>query len=98
MPHDALYRFQDFYIPDRMMGGLRRYIDEGIEPGDFLSAVICNDLKEACGRADDENLHNLPAFVSYLYNQAPSQCWGSEERFRDWMRTRLMKLTYGPKE
>lgn len=79
------YKFGEFYIPERMMGGLARYIAQGIPPGDFLSAVICNDLKEAIGRADDENIRNLPAYVSYLYNKAPSRCWGSSEKMRAWM-------------
>ena len=35
-----------------MIGGLERWIDHHIEPGDFLCAVLENDLKEACGRAD----------------------------------------------
>lgn len=75
----------DYQIPQRMMPGIRRYIEQGIEPGGFLTAVICNDLKEAVGRADDENLRNLPAFVSYFYNDVPSTCWGSPERFSAWL-------------
>lgn len=82
---DATYKFQHWYIPDRMMGGIKRYIAEGIPPGDFLTAIICNDLKEAVGRADEENVANLPAFVSFFYNHAPSTCWGSTERMRAWM-------------
>ena len=41
------YKFREFYIPDRMMGGIQRYINDHIRPGDFLSAIIQNDLKEA---------------------------------------------------
>jgi hypothetical protein len=78
------YTFRDFYIPDRMMGGIQRWIDNRIPPGDFLTAVICNDLRKACGRADDENLRNLPAYVGYFYNEAPSTCWGSPEKFAAW--------------
>lgn len=79
------YRFQGFFIPDHMMGGLERYINHGVEPGDFLTAVIENDLAEAVGRADAENMHNLPAYVGYLYNEAPSQCWGSPEKMKAWI-------------
>jgi hypothetical protein len=79
------YRFREFYIPERMMGGLERYIAAGIPPGDFLTAVIENDLSEACGRADDENLRNLPAFAAYLYSQAPSDCWGSPATMKAWL-------------
>jgi hypothetical protein len=85
MPTD--YRFRDFYIPERMMGGIRRYIDQGIPPGDFLTAIICNDLSEAVGRADDENLHNIPAYVSYFYNEAPRTCWHSAAAMEAWIAT-----------
>jgi hypothetical protein len=76
------YTFRNFYIPDRMMGGLTRYIEEGIMPGDFLTAVLENDLMEAVGRADDENAANLPAYIGYLYNVAPSNCFGSREKVK----------------
>ena len=80
-----MYKFRQFYIPDRMMGGIKRYIESGVKPGDFLTAVICNDLRKACGQADDENLANLPAFVGYFYNEVPSMCWGSPEQMNGWI-------------
>ena len=80
------YEFRGFYIPERMMGGLTRYIEDGIPPGDFLTAVISNDLAEAVGRADDENIRNLPAYVGYLYNKAPTSCWGSPGQMKRWMK------------
>ena len=89
-----IYEFRGFVIPDYMMDGLRMYIDHGVEPGSFLTAVICNDLSDACGRADETNLRNLPAFVAYLYNEAPSPCWGSRAKMDAWMeRAALMRET-----
>jgi hypothetical protein len=82
------YDFGAFYIPERMMGSIQRYVELGIPPGDFLTAIICNDLREAVGRADDENMANIPAFVSYFYNEVPSQCWGSRENMDAWMASR----------
>jgi len=79
------YRFRDWYIPQRMMGAIDRYINQGIRPGHFLTAIICNDLKEAAIRADNENLVNFPAYVSYFCNEAPSACWGSEEKMKAWL-------------
>ena len=73
-------------VPDRMLGALQRYVDHGIAPGDFLTAVLSNDLREACGRADDENRHLIFEYVKFLYNNAPSGCWGSEENFRNWIK------------
>lgn len=80
------YTFQDFYIPERMMPAIENYITKGINPGHFLTAVICNDFKEAVGRADDENMKNLPAYASYFYHEVPANCWGSKDLFLDWMK------------
>lgn len=78
------YGRNPFAIPDRMMPALERYINNGEIPGDFLQAVICNDLKEAVARADGENLRNLPAYIMYLYNDAPGACWGSRDKMEAW--------------
>jgi hypothetical protein len=81
------YCCRQWYIPEHMMGGIRRYVDDRIKPGKFLTAIICNDLSDAVGRADDENLKNLPAYVAYFYNEAPSDSWGSKEKMNDWLGT-----------
>ena len=74
-----------FRIPERMAPGIRRYVEEGVKPGDFLCAVIAHDLFEAVGRADDENLENLPAYVAWFYNEAPGNCHGSHEVMLAWI-------------
>jgi len=84
----SYYTFRNFYIPERMMGVILRYVEHGIEPGDFLTAIITNNLSEAVMRADDENINNLPAYVAWFYNEAPAGCWGSCERMKTWMAMR----------
>lgn len=83
-PFTFSYGFTTYYIPERMMPALRHWIDHGIPPGDFLLAVLCNDLMDAIGRADDENRQNLPAYISFLFNEAPSPCWGSPPKVIAW--------------
>ncbi len=80
------YQFEEFCISDTMLGDLKRYVEHRIPPCDFIEAVICNDLREAVGRADHNNMRNLPAFVSYLYNEAPRNCWGSKEIMTAWLK------------
>lgn len=80
-----MYTFRGFVIPDYMMDGINRYVNEGIKPGRFLTAIICNNLSDAVGYADDNNLPNIPAFVSYFYNEAPGYCWGSPKQMEAWM-------------
>lgn len=75
-------------IPERMQDALKRYVHERIQPGQFLTAVLRNDLKEAVGRADDENLPLLPLYVRWLYNVAPGCCWGSPENVKEWLAER----------
>lgn len=72
-------------IPERMIGGLRRYIERGIPPGHFLSALLSNDLKQTLERADEVNTRAIADYVRFLYNYAPVQCWGSRERFEAWI-------------
>ena len=79
------YTFRGMTIPEHMMLAIRRYIDDRVHPGDFLSAVIENDLREAVGRADDDNIRILPAYVAYLYNEAPGPCWGSTANMYSWL-------------
>jgi hypothetical protein len=82
------YQFRQFEISEHMLYHIRRYVERHEPVGDFLTAVICNDLSEACGRADDDNLVNLPAFVAYFYNEADSRCWGSCEKMEKWLAMR----------
>lgn len=71
-------------VPENLRGGLSRYVWHGIEPGSFLCAVIENDLAEAVGRTSD--YASIPPVVRWLYNWAPSPCWGSKEKRIEWQR------------
>lgn len=73
-------------LGENMVGALRRYIDSKIPPGSFLTAVLCNNLKEACACADDRNRYLLFEYVQYLYSYCPSSCWGSPEKFHEWLK------------
>jgi len=82
------YVFREWRIPAHMLDSLLAYVDDRRPVGHFLTAIICNDLKEAVNCADDENLRNLPAYVGYLYNEAPMICWGSKEKMYKWLAER----------
>lgn len=71
-----------------MSGAVERYLENGIEPGSFLAALICNDLREAIARADDNNGRNLTAWVQWFYNNAPSNSWGSRPAYQAWITER----------
>lgn len=77
--------FNYLSAPNSLGPCFRRYIEDKIPPGGFVLAVLCNDLKEACARADDINRRLLWEIVAWLYNEAPSDCWGSPERVEAWL-------------
>lgn len=87
----GMVRFDGEYaqIPEHMQAALRRYVLEGLKPGHFLTAVICNDLRNAVGHADETNLPLLKVYVQWFYNIAPGPCWGSLDRMNEWMAGRL---------
>ena len=64
---------------------LDRYVNHQIPTGGFLQAVLENDLKEACARADDINRYRLFEIVQYCYNEIPSICWGTPEKVSKWL-------------
>ncbi len=75
-------------FPDRMRGPIVRYLVAGRRPGDFLQAVIRNDLRDAVSRADDDNQALLLAWVQLLYMHAPAGSWGSSAALEEWIERR----------
>jgi hypothetical protein len=80
------------------MAGLNGWISHGIQPGGFLTAVLCNDLREAVVRADDENLRALPEIVYWIRRNAPIACWGSPAAMYRWKISRRRAIREQPQE
>lgn len=74
----------DTIRPD-IIESIQRYVDRGIPTGGFLEALLSNDLKETCARADDDNRHTIFHIVAYCYNEIPSGCWGSPKKVEKWL-------------
>ena len=72
-------------IPERTLDGIRRYVEDRIPPGDFLTSVLGNDLIESFSWADEENRKALFEIVRYCYNELPYGCWGSPEKVKKWL-------------
>ncbi len=64
---------------------LQRYRILGIKPGDFLTAVLNNDLIGAVGYADEENLAALPEIVRWVYNELPAGAWRTKANIDRWI-------------
>lgn len=78
-------------IPNpNMAGAMHRYFEQGFDPGSFLRAVLSNDLREACGCADQANQRLIFEWVQWLYNEAPRNSWGSPEKVQTWIEAHVV--------
>lgn len=74
-------------IPEHIRDGLRFYLTDGVEPGGFCSAVLCNNLKEAAGRADHINGPCLQKIGIFMINGMPNFAQGSPDKFTAWIKS-----------
>lgn len=72
-------------IPQRMTDALARYIFDRIPTGDFLRAVLENDLRKAVGYADAENLALLPTYAQIVHALAAHGAAGSPAAVQKWL-------------
>lgn len=80
------FEFMGEKIPEYMEASIRAYCVEHLRPGSFLEAVISNDLKKAVECADENNIRILHVYVSFFYNYTPADCWGSADKFNNWLK------------
>ncbi len=71
-------------IPEHIHEGLIAWIQRAQPPGHFLQAVINNDLRGACNRADEDNQSKIWNIVFFLTNYAPNGCWGYANAVEHW--------------
>jgi hypothetical protein len=71
-------------VPTHMLGAMIRWIEHAIPADSFMQAVIENNLKAAVQNADNDNIHLIPLYVSWLYSNAPANCWGSLRNTECW--------------
>ena len=71
-------------IPAHMQWSMEAWIFDGHKPGDFLTAVLENNLEQSFGRADETNRAALFNYCRFLYSDAPIGCHGSKENFASW--------------
>jgi hypothetical protein len=75
-------------LPEHMQDGARRYVEDGTKPGDFMVAVLSNDLVGALERADPINAARIHDWAIWLKWEAPGNCWGSSEKVAAWINRR----------
>lgn len=83
-PADAREDF-DSMVPEHIREGLTAYVERGRPTGDFLAAVLGNDLFDAARLADAMNARYLTRIALFLIWHAPHGAIGSAERVRGWI-------------
>jgi hypothetical protein len=72
-------------IPEFTKQCIDDYVQKGVPLGDFLTAVMANDLMESFGRADYNNTQYMRDIVAYVYNNTPYNCHGSYGIVEEWI-------------
>ncbi len=78
-------------IPPMVREAIDRYVETGIEPGDFTMAVLTNHFVDAVCRADPDSTAALREIAHYVYNEIPADAWGSREKVCAWIKSKREK-------
>jgi len=78
-PYASFYRLNPV-----ILDALIRWGQEAGYLGDFLTAVLENNLMEAVGRADDINREHLHTICMFVHNELPANCHGSPAKVLAW--------------
>lgn len=87
-PVDEWFTGQYSLIPERRQEALKRYVIDRVPPGNFLTAIITNDLRGAFWSADDENARLVGLYVRWFYNVPPGLCHGNRQAMDEWLAKR----------
>ena len=79
------FKAGEFDIPEHLHQEIDNYINNHVRPGNFLSAIIFNELRNSVELADFENIGQFLAYLGFFKNHAPKECWGSREAFTNWL-------------
>lgn len=80
----------------QMLDSLKAYTEYGRPTGDFLLAILENDLKEAFGRADNLSRWMIMPLVKYVYNNMPGAAQGSPEKVKAWLEMKAIERNVRP--
>jgi hypothetical protein len=63
-----------------LIPGIKRYVDNRIRPGHFLTALFSDKLTDTFARADETNTPLIQDWVRWVYNEMPASMVGSTEK------------------
>ena len=71
-----------------VINDLQAYKDRGVVPGNFLQAVLHNDLMGAVRFGDDEVLREMREIIQFIRKELPAQAYGSQEEVKEWIKSK----------
>ena len=74
-----------FFVPPLILRGIHNYKDHHLPVGDFLQAVLSNDLFSAMKFADPYSLYTLPFIVKLVQDTVPNKARGSVAAYESWI-------------
>lgn len=83
----SLHEFMLKYpkIPTHTLAGLLKYWVQREPAGDFLTAVLCNNLMVAILAATDDILAAIHDICTFVHIELPYCCYGSVEKVEKWL-------------
>lgn len=74
-------------VPEHLREGLARHIEDGLQTGGALTAVLIDGRVSAVvPLLDDTSLAGIRGLLQFLHNYAPTACWGSPGKVELWRR------------
>jgi hypothetical protein len=81
---DEIKKMNAALVPEHLQEGIEAHCLTGRPVGQFLTAVLCNNLREAVAYGDPASMEGLRGIIQFLHNYAPGGCWGSPELVQKW--------------
>ena len=79
-------------IPEHMRESVRLYLEHGLKPGSFLTAILEDKLVESVAQVDNINIAQIVSWAKFLWNEMPMGSWGSKEKVEAWIKKKKEEL------
>jgi hypothetical protein len=78
------FKIHNDLFPTRIQETLEKWINEGGDLSGFWHAMLSGDYEAAALNADAVNECHFVGIVLFLVSSAPSGCFGSPARVKEW--------------
>jgi hypothetical protein len=72
-------------IPELIIAQIDNFHVEHLPPGDFVQAVLENDLTSVLSFADEDSFKALRSIWAYCHKSLPPEAWGNPDLVASWL-------------